>query len=139
MSIYQTIPTNELSFTTRETATLSHTTRHTLRLISANLASDACFNTYSCLFCLINLSATLTFIFFLLSFLDCLFLNTPDEKLVISGNLDPSIFPMTKSCAGSSMHNASVLPLKKWTININTGHRTFLLIIVSKSHTRLLI
>ena len=55
----------------------------TLLLISANLASDACFNTNSCLFCLINLSATLTFLFFLLSFLDCLFLNTPDEKWVI--------------------------------------------------------
>ena len=110
----------------------------TLRLISFNLTSDACFNTNSCLFCLINLSPTLTFLFFLL-FFDLLFLFTPDEKWVILGYLDPSILPMTKSCAGSSRHNASVLPLKKWTINIDTGHRTSLFIIVNKSHTRLLI
>ena len=107
----------------------------TLLLISLNLTSDACFIHNSCLCCLINLTATLTFLLFFNLFL----WTTPDEKWVISGNLDPSIFPMTKSCAGSSLHNASVVPLKKWTININTGHRTSLLIIIDKSHTRLLI
>ena len=84
----------------------------TLLLISFNLTSDACFLINSCLFCLTNVSTILCFLFFLLSFLDCLFLFTPDEKLVRLGNLEPSIFQMTKSCAGSSMHNASVVPLK---------------------------
>ena len=82
-----------------------------LLLISANLTYDACFISNSCLFRPINLSTTLTSLSFLL-FLNCFFLFTPDEKWVLSGNLGPLIFPMTKSCAGSSMHNASVVPLK---------------------------
>ena len=70
-----------------------------------------CFISNSCLFRPINLSTTLTSLSFLL-FLNCFFLFTPDEKWVISGNLGTLIFPMTKSCAGSLMHNASVVPLK---------------------------
>ena len=65
----------------------------TLLLISFNLISDACFNTNYCLFCLINLSATLTFLSFLL-FFDLFLFTTSDEKWFISGNFDPSILPM---------------------------------------------
>ena len=55
-----------------------------LLLISFHLTSDACFRRNSCLFCLINLSATLTFLSFLL-FVGHFFLTTLDGKWVISG------------------------------------------------------
>ena len=110
----------------------------TLLLISANLTSDACFVRNSCLFCLIILSATLTFLSLLLSFLACFFLFTPDAKEVISGNLDPSVFPLTKSCAKSSMHNGN-LPLKMRRTNINLTFSYILTFIINFTKNDLMV
>ena len=84
----------------------------TLPLILSKFGSVAwaCFK--ASLFSLIIWSGTLRFLYAFSLFVAWNLVTAAAETYDISGSFDPSIFPITRSYSVSSMHNASVFPVK---------------------------
>ena len=97
------------------------TPQSALHLICSNLGSDIWASWNTCLFSLRIWLGTLSFLYAFSSCLAWALVTTPTEKWDISGNLEPSMLPITKSYKVSSMHNASVWPLKNGQSTLMTA------------------